>query len=130
MRYIITAAYADDHLSDGPQVYETTVDADSVEEAEKAAQEQCIADNQWEDSEWECNYGANGQSRTPGPLVDIYARPELEDPLMEGIVQAMIARGHDETYVRQRMEIVGDALKYEIVAPMLDKLEPNFERIG
>lgn len=41
--YIVTAAYAD--VIDEPQVYETEVEASSVEEAESAAQAQARKDN-------------------------------------------------------------------------------------
>jgi hypothetical protein len=58
--WLITAAYAD--VVDLPQVYETTVEADTEEEAIKVAQDQCRDDNGWEPNDAD-------------PLCDVFARP-------------------------------------------------------
>lgn len=64
MKYLVTAAYAD--VVDEPQVYETTVEAESVEEAETIAQRQAIEDNG----------GTVGEDDETFALTDIFARPD------------------------------------------------------
>lgn len=66
MEYLVTASYAA-HTVDDPQTYETVVEADSPEDAERAAQIQCWQDNH------------NDPDDVPEPdeyyLVDVFARP-------------------------------------------------------
>lgn len=64
MKYLVTAAYAD--VVDEAQVYETSVDAESVEEAEQLAQRQAIEDNG----------GTVGEDDESFALTDIFARPD------------------------------------------------------
>lgn len=65
MKYLVTAAYADVVTSEGPQVYETTVDANSTEEAITEAQRQCAVDN-----------GHTEDDMPDEPmLIDVFARP-------------------------------------------------------
>jgi hypothetical protein len=62
--YLVSAVYAE--VIDQPQVYETEVEASSVEEAEQLAQLGCIVDNGGDP--------ADGED-SPYRLTDIYARP-------------------------------------------------------
>lgn len=64
MKYLVSAAYAD--VVDAPQVYETSVEAESVEEAEQMAQRQAIEDNG----------GTVGEDDETFALTDIFARPD------------------------------------------------------
>lgn len=65
--YLVTGAYAE--VVDQPQVYETEVEADSVEEAERLARERCIADNGGDPADGE---------NSPYALTDVFARLKVQ----------------------------------------------------
>lgn len=75
MRWLVTAAYADQS-----QVYETEIEADTVEEAEAAAQRQCLKDNGWGEGD--------EVTETEYPLIDVFARPA--PPAAEEIVRWLV----------------------------------------
>lgn len=71
MRWLVTAAYA--NVVDQPQVYETTVEAETVEEAEAEARRICIEDNGGDPNDPDC---------TEFDLTDVFARPAaIEAPV-------------------------------------------------
>lgn len=99
--YLVTAAYAD--VIGDPQVYETEVDADSVPEAERAAQETCYRDN----------HGLTDEPVSPSDymLVDVFARPapiERDRFDIEGIRDALAGDSNDAEH--DALVAVADAL--------------------
>jgi hypothetical protein len=79
--FLVTAAYRE--VIDQPQVYETTVGADSPEEAEQVAQDQCRDDNGMEPDD-------------PNPLIDVYVRPLAEPEQIVRFVLDFMGDEHDE----------------------------------